>query len=75
MTTVEYDEIGDTFHFHCHDCGRSGRSWDTRRDAGLDADRHDERHDDGTEPPLLDVGGYLACGCHGSQSEHTCKPF
>jgi hypothetical protein len=25
-----------------------------------------------TEVPLLDVGGYLACGCHGSQSEHTC---
>jgi hypothetical protein len=22
--------------------------------------------------PLLDVGGYLACGCHGSQREHTC---
>jgi hypothetical protein len=22
--------------------------------------------------PLLDIGGYLACGCHGSQREHTC---
>jgi len=25
-----------------------------------------------TTVPLLDVGGYLACGCHGSQREHTC---
>jgi hypothetical protein len=24
------------------------------------------------EVPLLDAGGYLACGCHGSQREHTC---
>lgn len=23
--------------------------------------------------PLLDVGGYLACGCHSSQREHTCN--
>lgn len=23
---------------------------------------------------LLDTGGYLACGCHGSQREHTCGP-
>jgi hypothetical protein len=22
--------------------------------------------------PLLDVGGYLGCGCHGSQRDHTC---
>ncbi|WP_436523390.1 hypothetical protein [Actinoplanes sp. HUAS TT8] len=22
--------------------------------------------------PLLDVGGYLACGCDGLQREHTC---
>lgn len=27
-----------------------------------------------TDVPLLDVGGYLACGCHGSQREHTCEP-
>ncbi|MFI1993214.1 hypothetical protein [Actinoplanes sp. NPDC020271] len=25
--------------------------------------------------PLTDVGGYLACGCHGSQREHTCGPL
>ncbi|RZU49336.1 hypothetical protein EV385_1081 [Krasilnikovia cinnamomea] len=25
--------------------------------------------------PLLDVGGYLACGCHGSQRDHTCGPL
>lgn len=25
--------------------------------------------------PLLDVGGYLACGCHGSQRDHTCMPL
>lgn len=23
---------------------------------------------------LLDSGGYLACGCHGSQRDHTCGP-
>jgi hypothetical protein len=23
---------------------------------------------------LLDTGGYLACGCHGSQRDHTCDP-
>ena len=28
--------------------------------------------DDPIEDPVLDVGGYLACGCHGSQREHTC---
>lgn len=22
--------------------------------------------------PLLDTGGYLSCGCHGTQSDHTC---
>ncbi len=27
-----------------------------------------------TADPLLDVGGYLTCGCHGSQREHTCGP-
>lgn len=26
------------------------------------------------EIPLLDSGGYLACGCHGTQSDHTCGP-
>ena len=28
-----------------------------------------------TEVPLLDSGGYLSCGCHGSQRDHTCIPF
>jgi hypothetical protein len=28
--------------------------------------------DDG---PITDVGGYLSCGCHGSQRDHTCRPF
>lgn len=26
------------------------------------------------ELALLDSAGYLACGCHGSQREHTCIP-
>jgi hypothetical protein len=30
--------------------------------------------DAGTEVPLLDTGGYLNCGCHGSQRDHTCTP-
>ncbi|BCJ65883.1 hypothetical protein [Polymorphospora rubra] len=24
---------------------------------------------------LIDVGGYLSCGCHGSQRDHTCGPL
>jgi hypothetical protein len=24
---------------------------------------------------LLDSGGYLACGCHGTQRDHTCGPL
>lgn len=24
--------------------------------------------------PLVDSGGYLRCGCHGSQRDHTCGP-
>ncbi|MEV5695822.1 hypothetical protein [Micromonospora globbae] len=47
MTQIEYDEATDGFYFHCYACGRDGRSWDYRRDAELDADRHDEQHDDG----------------------------
>lgn len=32
--------------------------------------------DSGTvDQPLTDVGGYLSCGCHGSQRDHTCIPF
>jgi hypothetical protein len=27
------------------------------------------------EDPLLDSGGHLACGCHGSQRDHTCGPL
>lgn len=46
MTTVEYDELCDQFYFQCRDCGETGRGWDRRRDADLDADRHDQLHDD-----------------------------
>jgi hypothetical protein len=52
------------------------------RQCGVDVRDHhssdliDARCDTGTtEVPLLDVGGYLACGCHGSQREHTCVSF
>jgi hypothetical protein len=31
--------------------------------------------DTDTVAPLLDVGGYLACGCLGSQREHTCTDY
>lgn len=27
---------------------------------------------DGQAGPITDAGGYLECGCHGSQREHTC---
>lgn len=47
MTTIEYDELTDQHYFQCHDCPKDGRSWDARRDAELDGDRHDELHDDG----------------------------
>ncbi|GAB1643852.1 hypothetical protein [Krasilnikovia sp. MM14-A1259] len=46
------------------------------------ADDYDQRHITTTDldavaadVPLLDSGGYLACGCHGTQPEHTCQPF
>lgn len=31
--------------------------------------------DTGMEVPMVDVGGYLACGCHASQRDHTCTPL
>ncbi len=34
----------------------------------------DDNDADVIEDPLLDSGGYLACGCHGSQRDHTCGP-
>jgi hypothetical protein len=37
--------------------------------------RCDTGPDTSSDVPLLDVGGYLACGCHGSQREHTCGPL
>jgi hypothetical protein len=27
------------------------------------------------DEPIADVAGYLSCGCHGSQRDHTCIPF
>ena len=49
MTEIEYDEMFDQFYFRCVEtgCHKLGRNWDQRRDAELDADRHDELHDDG----------------------------
>ncbi len=42
-----------------------------------DTDRADDTGSahDAVDAPLLDVGGYLACGCHGSQRDHTCGPL
>jgi hypothetical protein len=37
-----------------------------------------DQHADGEPPvdePITDVAGYLSCGCHGTQREHTCIPF
>lgn len=34
----------------------------------VDVQRSDERDID----PIADTAGYLTCGCHGSQREHTC---
>ncbi|GGQ79630.1 DUF6197 family protein [Couchioplanes azureus] len=46
------------------------------------ADEYDSTHSsdhlpdaDAADVPLLDTGGYLACGCHGSQRDHTCGPL
>lgn len=50
MTTVEYDELHDQFGYVCHEDGcptPTGCLFDRERDANLDADRHDELHDDG----------------------------
>lgn len=33
----------------------------------------DERGHDWTAGPITDPAGYLPCGCHGSQRDHTCK--
>ena len=30
---------------------------------------------DTLDDPITDVGGYLPCGCHGSQRDHTCGPL
>ena len=48
------------------------------------ADDYDRRHQpvmpadeptlDERDEPLIDAGGYLPCGCHGSQREHSCGP-
>jgi hypothetical protein len=27
------------------------------------------------DEPITDVGGYLSCGCHGTQRDHTCRRF
>ena len=48
------------------------------RAAANDYDRtHRAPQPDDTEPGelLLDTGGYLACGCHGTQRDHTCGPL
>ncbi|MGC5318530.1 hypothetical protein ACPXB5_07285 [Micromonospora arida] len=51
------------------------------RNCGVDVREHNSsglvngQCDTGPELPLLDSAGYLACGCHGSQGEHTCIPF
>jgi hypothetical protein len=36
----------------------------------------DDRGSDGdtTDWPIVDSAGYLPCGCHGSQRDHTCEP-
>lgn len=52
------------------------------RVASYDVERSDERDLDesvcesgGLEyTDITDSAGYLSCGCHGSQKEHTCKP-
>jgi hypothetical protein len=54
------------------------------RDAATDWDRihspanpadTDDADDFDLDAPLLDSGGYLKCGCHGTQRDHTCVPF
>jgi hypothetical protein len=45
-------------------------SGDRPADANANADA-----DPAEAASLLDVGGYLPCGCHGSQREHTCGPL
>lgn len=49
MITVEYDEMEDGWYFVCHDHEPpvAGRTFFARYDAEMDADRHDELHDDG----------------------------
>ncbi|GAA2603035.1 hypothetical protein GCM10010399_37320 [Dactylosporangium fulvum] len=43
--------------------------------AAADIPAPENTDDVDTTDPLTDVGGYLSCGCHGSQPEHTCGPL
>ncbi|MFG1658092.1 hypothetical protein ACGFIY_16345 [Micromonospora chersina] len=51
------------------------------RNCGVDVREHnssgliDGQCDTGIEDPLVDVAGYLPCGCHASQRDHTCIPL
>lgn len=46
MTVIDYDEMTDGFFYLC-DCGATGVDQMHYRDAEVDADRHDQLHDDG----------------------------
>lgn len=50
MTTIEYDEMTDDYYYLCHEAKcprREGPGRMSQRDAGRDADHHDQQHDDG----------------------------
>jgi hypothetical protein len=49
LTDIDYDELTDDYYGVClvPGCGWTGPGRMRRRDADIDADRHEDRHDDG----------------------------
>ena len=49
--------------------------WETADGLVALQDDIDSRATVSSADELLDIGGYLNCGCHGTQREHTCEPL
>jgi hypothetical protein len=56
-----FDQLGQTEH-------------DRLYDLALEQERLRAAPSEPEADPILDVGGYLPCGCHGTQRDHTCGP-
>lgn len=61
---------GDFISARHNRAGTAVLAVDVQRDDERDAEAFSQ---DLLTDPIADSGGYLPCGCHGSQPEHTCK--